>query len=284
MRTTLTLLTLVLCHVVNAQSFHVGVFTGISNYQGDLTNKVYGSTMMKPAAGLGLEYEFSDRFSLRSGLTYGKLAGDDKKNNVDLRPRNLNFTTNLYEFSLLGEYRVLNISDIGWTPYFFTGMAFYNFDPYTKDAAGNKVFLQPLSTEGQGLPQYPERKPYATTQFAIPLGAGFKYAINDDVRVAFEMGLRKLFTDYIDDVSSFYADEADLLAARGPKAVEMAYRGDELPGGNPAYPQKGDIRGGAKQNDWYYFTGVRVTFRLGGGYSASTGNSKRNVGCPVIKE
>ena len=40
------------------------------------------------------------------------------------------------------------------------------------------------------------------------------------------------FTDHLDDVSGNYVDEADLLAARGPLAVKMAYRGNELPGGD----------------------------------------------------
>lgn len=282
MRIPLTALVLFSVMLVNAQSFHVGGFAGVSNYQGDLTENFYGSKMIRPALGLGLEYEFSDRFSLRSAFHYGRVAGDDKKNGSALKPRNLNFITNIYEFSLIGEFRLLNMSELSWTPYVMAGIAFFNFDPYTKDTSGNKVFLQPLSTEGQGLSLYPESKPYANTQLAIPFGAGIRYQMTPDITVGFETGIRKLFTDYLDDVSTNYVDENDLLAARGPKAVELAYRGDELAGGNPNFPAKSTVRGNPKFNDWYYFTGVRFTIRLGGGYNASNVNSRRNQGCPSV--
>jgi hypothetical protein len=281
MRVILTTLTVFLSLFGNAQSLQATVFVGTTGYQGDLAEG-YLPKYIRPAAGLGLEYEFSDRFTLRSAFTYGKIEGHDKKNGNVLKPRNLHFATNIFEFSLTGEYSLLSLDNTNIAPYVFAGFGFFNFDPYTKDRAGNKIFLKPLSTEGQGLSQYPDRKPYQNTQLAIPFGGGVKYALNDNMRIGFELGIRKLFTDYLDDVSSFYADEADLLAARGPKAVELAYRGDELPGGNLNYPSKGDIRGGADQKDWYYFTGIRFTIRLGGGYSASNANSKRNMGCPSV--
>ncbi len=52
-------------------------------------------------------------------------------------------------------------------------------------------------------------------------------------------------------------DQNILLTARGPEAVEMAYRGNELEGGAP-YPPAGTVRGNPKAKDWYYFSGIRV--------------------------
>ncbi|HVG11800.1 MAG TPA: DUF6089 family protein, partial [Flavisolibacter sp.] len=193
------------------------------------------------------------------------------------RARNLNFESKISEFSLLGEFNVFNLENIRWTPYAFGGIAIYHFNPSTFDSSGIKYYLQPLSTEGQGLPGY-DTKPYALTQFAVPFGGGIKYAISDNVRLGFEVGMRKLFTDHLDDVSTSYADAADLLAAKGPKAVELAYRGDEAPSGNPQYPAKGAQRGGATQKDWYYFTGLHLTFRLNSG----GGGGKGGFGCPTV--
>jgi len=65
--------------------------------------------------------------------------------------------------------------------------------------------------------------------------------VTDNVVIAYEIGLRKLFTDYLDDVSTTYVDQATLLAARGPDAVKMAYRGGELKSGQP-YPAAGTMR------------------------------------------
>ena len=123
-----------------------------------------------------------------------------------------------------------------------------------------KYYLKPLSTEGQGLPGYPDKKTYSLTQLAIPFGGGVKFAVTDNLHLGLEVGFRKLFTDYLDDVSTTYADPADLLVARGQLAVDMSYRGDDV--GNPIYPAKGAGRGGPNYNDTYYFTGLHLTYRL----------------------
>src|SRR5690606_13448162 len=96
----------------------------------------------------------------------------------------------------------------------------------------NKVFLKPLSTEGQGLPQYPDRKPYKLTQFAIPFGAGVKFRVSRNTVLAYEVGLRKIFTDYLDDVSTTYVDQATLLQERGRNA------GRTHGHGLPQYPDR----------------------------------------------
>ena len=116
------------------------------------------------------------------------------------------------------------------TPYVFGGIALYHFNPYTRDTSGTKYYLKPLSTEGEGF--IDGRNNYNLTQFAIPFGAGVKLSLSDNVNVGFELGYRKLFTDYIDDVSTTYVDQSSLLVNRGSKAVELAYRGGELKNGS----------------------------------------------------
>lgn len=266
--------------------FHLGVFAGGSTYMGDLNDKAFKRT--KPAFGLSLNYELSDRVMLRSGLSFAKAEGGDRYSGSDYlkQIRNLSFQSNITEFSLIGELTVFNLYNIRWSPYVFAGLAAYRFNPYVNDSTG-KVFLQPLSTEGQGLPQYPDRKPYSLTQFAVPFGGGIKYNINDNIRLGVEIGFRRLFTDYLDDVSKTFAGEDELLSARGPVAVRLAYRGDEVPGGTSTYPDNGfppkdAQRGNPDTNDWYYFTGLHLTFRLGGGYGRSEGGGrKRSYGCPT---
>lgn len=78
----------------------------------------------------------------------------------------------------------------------------------SKNSAGNKYYLKPLSTEGLG---FLENRPYyKINQVSIPFGGGVKFALNDNVRLGFEVGMRKLFTNYLDDVSTTYAGK-DLL-------------------------------------------------------------------------
>jgi hypothetical protein len=184
---------------------------------------------------------------------------------------------------LLGEFNVFNLYNIKWTPYFFGGVAVFKFNPYTFDENNEKTYLQPLSTEGQGIEGY-SVKPYKLTQLSLPFGGGIKYAFSDRVRLGVELGIRKTFTDYLDDVSTNYAGEDDLLAARGAQAVALAYRGDEVSNGNPDYPEKGAMRGGAENLDLYYFTGLHLTFRLGGGGGGIfKGSGKKGYGCPIVK-
>ena len=242
--------------------WHVNLFGGISNYSGDLQNKIFTTDQSNGAFGLGLQYDLTPNISVLSGLNYGKVSAADKFNKPELQLRNLSFQSQIFEWNLMGEYNVFDISEKRFTPYAFAGIAVYRFNPYAYDTLGNKVYLKPLSTEGEGLSQYPGSKPYSLIQFAIPFGAGIKLRVTDNVTIAYEIAFRKLFTDYLDDVSTHYADETILLNAKGPEAVEMAYRGNEVKGGNPTYPLAGTMRGNPKNKDWYYFSGIRLSIGL----------------------
>jgi hypothetical protein len=268
-----------LVSIITLPSFsqvRLGIFGGLSNYQGDLTDKPYKSS--KTAFGLTASFPISQRFSIRTGLTLGKIAGADSlSDRPELIARNLSFQSKITEFSVMGEYNIFNIEDIRWTPYVFGGLALFHFNPFTYDSNQTKVYLQPLSTEGQGLQGYPE-KPYKLTQLSIPFGAGVKYAISDRVQIGLEVGLRKTFTDFLDDVSGGYADPADLLAGKGQQSVDLSYRGDEV--GDPTYPVKGFTRGNPKAKDYYYFSGLHLSFALGGGEGRSSGRG--GYGCPKV--
>lgn len=273
-----------LAGAANSQRFHVGIFGGLANYNGDLTDKYYPSKTTNGAIGITGNYEVTNHFRLRAGYTYAVVGGADRfAKDPEAVARNLSFETTLHEFSVVGELYLFDLGERRFSPYAFGGLAMYKYNPYAYDANLNKVYLKPLSTEGQGMQGYPDKKPYNLTQVAIPFGLGVKYAFNDNLQLAFEIGYRKLFTDYLDDVSGTYADPADLLAQRGQLAVDMSYRGDELPGGNPGYPAKGFGRGGAEFKDAYYFTGLHLTYRLGngnGGFGGGGGRRNR-MGCPA---
>lgn len=282
-----TLLFFLLFSVQSAFSqFHLGAFLGGSSYLGELNKAPF--TRFKPALGLTLNYELTDRIMLRGGYTFGKLEAADRygKDESVKQNRNLSFQSNLSEFSLMGELTIFNMYNINWSPYGFIGLAVYHFNPYVIDS-GQKVYLQPLGTEGQGIPGS-QVQPYQLTQISIPFGGGIKFNLNDNIRLGAEIGLRRLFTDYLDDVSGPYPDANELLNASGPQAVQLSYRGDEVPGESPGYPDvgfpsKGTQRGGPSKKDWYYFTGIHLTFRLGGGDGSTfSSGGKGNYGCPKV--
>lgn len=239
----------------------ISLFTGLINYQGDLNPNSVSVGHSKFAAGVSIRKPLSRWFALRGGINIGQLEAADRYNRDYLKPRNLSFFTTIKEAYAAVELSLLDINKSRFTPYMYGGIAVFHFNPWTYDNNGEKVFLKPLSTEGQGLSQFPSQKPYNLTQFALPFGVGVKYAVGDHIIIGFEFSQRKTFTDHLDDVSSFYVDREKLLAAKGPKAVELAYRGNALQGGSP-YPSHGNQRGTPTEMDWYYFAGLNIEIKL----------------------
>ncbi len=266
---------LLFSYCAQAQKIHVDLLGGVANYQGDLQDKRFTFSQSHVAGGVGISYDFTKHISARAGLMFSSLSGDDKLGRNLIR--NLNFKTGLSEVSAALQYNITDPADHLLTPYVFGGVAIYHFNPYTHDTSGNKFYLQPLSTEGEGFVAGVNN--YNLTQFAIPFGAGVKLSLSENLSVGVELGIRKLFTDKIDDLSSTYVDEALLLSNRGSKAVELAYRGGELKNGG-IYPPAGTLRGGAKNKDWYYFTGFRASLTLFNG-GIGGGGKQSKYGCPV---
>lgn len=270
---------------LQAQQVHVGVAGGLANYNGDLMDKLYPKKITNGFIGAIVHYELQDQIMIRGSYSFARVNGSDTySEKQNLQERNLQFESTVSEFVIVGEYYLFNLYEKRFSPYAFIGLGVFHFDPYAYDSLNRKVFLKPLSTEGQGI--YPDKKPYSLWQPVVPMGGGIKFAITEDIRIGFEIGLRKLFTDYLDDVSTSYPDVNDLLAAKGQTAVDFSYRGDEYPGGNTTFPTKDTQRGAAAQKDIYYFTGLTISFRPsfgsgGGGRSKSFGK-KSKFGCPTV--
>jgi hypothetical protein len=143
-------------------------------------------------------------------------------------------------------------------PYVFGGVGIFHFNPYTYDKHGVKTFLQPLGTEGQGMPEYPNRKPYSLTQLCLPFGGGIKIYVTKQCDLVYELAGRALFTDYFDDVSTTYIPTQEFIACNKTKTAELAFRQTDSPS-----PSKGDIRGNPNVKDWYFFSGLKLLIRLG---------------------
>ncbi|QEC66287.1 porin family protein [Panacibacter ginsenosidivorans] len=272
--------TLLAVYTLQAQRLHVNLFGGVSNYGGDLQAKGFTFKQSRPVVALGLSYEISEKFFIRGEYSFTNLGADDAlSNNYFQVRRNLNFKTVLQELNLIAEYDILNNYDHQLVPYVFAGLGVFQFSPYTYDSLGRKRFLRGLHTEGQGLTSYPDRLPYKNVQVNIPFGAGVKFALSDNIRVGAEFGFRKLFTDYLDDVSTDYPD----LALLAPRSAALSYRGDEL---KPpiAFPGAGAQRGNPKAKDNYYFLMFRLSYRLPFGNIKTDEHSGSNHrGCPPVR-
>jgi hypothetical protein len=148
-----------------------------------------------------------------------------------------------------------------FTPYVTMGVGVFSYDPYAY-LNNQKVFLRPLGTEGQGLAEYPDRKPYNTMAICFPLGVGIKYALNDRMNIGFEIVHRFTSSDYIDDVSKTYvgAEKFPVLPDGSPSQAfllqDRSYETGETIG------TEGRQRGFSKQRDQYIFAEVIFSFNL----------------------
>lgn len=246
-----------------AQYNEVGFLLGASNYKGELSRHLFNDKFIHPAVGIFYRHNFDRRSSWKIELMYGKISGNDAKAITPFElDRNLSFYSSILEVSPQFEFNFLPFetgrNDYSFTPYLFTGIAFFKFNP--KAAIGNSSYeLQPLGTEGQGTNGI---KPYKRFQVAIPIGGGIKIAVGD-IGIGIEVGARRTYTDYLDDVSTLYPEMNSLLAAKGPAAVALSDRSFSRLDTSASVPIAfGKQRGNASDNDWYLFAGVTVFWRL----------------------
>jgi hypothetical protein len=267
-----------------AQPLYVNIGGGMINYGGDLQKNFFTFDQANHAFNVGVSYRLSKYIAVSAAFTNGKLAASDSKSSTkDFHRRNLSFYSNLTEGSLILEAQLNDVPTINhFTPYIFGGAAIFHFNPYAYTLTGDKVYLQPLGTEGEGLPEYPSRKVYKLTQFALPFGGGIKYAISNTVIISAEVGFRKLFTDYLDDVSeNTYSDTSILRRERGELSAKMSFRSDET--NNPLQFSDKIKRGNPSRKDVYYICLIKLSFSLGSSGLSNNGYSKKmrkQTGCP----
>ena len=241
----------------------IGVKGGVSYYTGDLNSNHFSFT--KPAVGIIIRRNIDRRFAVKAEILILNINGDDRVSDDTIQlSRGLHFRSSVQEISSQIEFNFLPY-EVGnllynWTPYVFSGISIYNFNPQAENSIGQWVDLQPLGTEGQGTTAFPTRKKYSRTQVSIPMGGGVKLSLNETLSLTFSFSARKTFTDYLDDVSTTYPGNPTEFSSEN---LEMS---DPTNSHN-----KNEQRGNELKDDWYYFTGITLSFRLKG----------KNKGCEL---
>lgn len=261
------------------------------NYVGELDP---GPSFLSPGIkftryNLGLTglYRMGPRFSLRGNLSYGRIKGSDAENadfkdkNIHRKIRNLSFRGPLVEAKLDAVFDLFeNRSNFrkrpDYTPYAFFGVAYFYHNPEA-EYNGQWYKLQPLQLEG---------KKYSLHQISIPVGIGFRYKLAKNWDLAFEMGWRFTFTDYLDDVAGTYRNKNDfggdtIAIALSDRSMEglanneelakwvvenqgftLDDRGEIVPFGYGIHgAQRGDTKG---RRDVYIVTGFHLTYIIPG--------------------
>lgn len=266
----------------SAQYYEFGGGLGYSLYYGDLNAPDLSTNLSNAKFGgqLFLRYLPNKFLGFRTNLTIGKLSGDDRNSRLEFQKiRNLRFESILVEGALLGEFYVFGYDAKAGTqifsPYVTAGVGLLYFNPKA-DLNGVMHELQPLGTEGQGLPG--QAAMYSKLALAIPFGGGFKMKINDKYNFGVELISRFTFTDYIDDVSTVYANTDDLLAAYGPISQALADRRNEALGLENPLNTPGQIRGGAGVDDYYFTLMFNFTANIESVFGL--GKDKHSPDCP----
>ena len=235
-----------------AQSVELGVSVGAANYFGDLApTPVISET--KGAAGVFGRINLSSSWAWTNSIMYAQVSGND--NNFDFNAaRNLNFKTDIYEYSSVIEFNYLKygvgVLDKRFTSYLFTGISIFGFNPlgYYK---GQWYNLKDFQTEGVN---------YQTTAFAIPFGIGVKWILNKNFNFEGQFGFRKTFTDYLDDVSTTYPDITTKL--KGSAIAATLSDPSILLTDGTFINKKGYKRGNSDISDWYMIGQISLSYRI----------------------
>lgn len=210
-------------------------------------------------------YNLHSRMALRMSYLQGSIEADDKNSsNPILVNRNLNFHSDIKELAAGIEFyfapfyfgRKNGQKQIQGTAYFLTQLGGFYMNPKTS-INGEEIELRPLGTEGQGT-VLNKKGTYSNFQLCVPLGIGAKAQIGKRVTFNFDLGIRKTFTDYMDDVkSATFVDPSVLAQYSGEMAAALSNQ--SLDGARNGY------RGNPTTKDWYVYAGGMVSVRLGRG-------------------
>jgi Domain of unknown function (DUF6089) len=248
------------------QEGEFGIGLGAGHYFGDLNTRAR-INRAKLAGSLFFRKNFSNYIALRIGASFAQLGYSDIYNshNTYMYSRNLSFNSKVWELALQGDFNFFRFMpgepEYSFTPYITFGVGVFSYDPYAY-LRGEKIFLRPLGTEGQGSNLYPDRKPYSSMAISIPFGAGIKYSLNERINIGFEIVHRFTTTDYLDDVSKTYVDPSvfppnpDGSPSNALLLSDRSYEVGE-PIGIP-----GRQRGNSKQKDQFATAMFTISFNL----------------------
>lgn len=242
----------------------LGFSLGQMYYIGDL-NPFMPFNKSQWAFSFMYRYNLHSRMALRLSYLQGQVEADDKNSsNSILVNRNLNFHSDIKELAAGIEFyfapfyfgRKNGQKEIQGTAYFLTQIGGFYMNP-TTTINGEEVELRTLGTEGQGT-ILNKKGTYSNFQLCVPLGVGAKAQIGKRVTLNIDLGIRKTFTDYMDDVkSATYVDPSVLAQYSGELAAALSNQ--SLDGARNGY------RGNPTTKDWYVYAGGMVSVRLGRG-------------------
>jgi len=187
----------------------IGGFLGASYYFGNLnpSTHFYSPSI---AGGAIYKYNFTNRFALRLSVLSVKLTAKDA-DFKDLYQQYRNYSMNQ------------TIVDLG------TQIEF-NFLPFTLSKIRDRATPYVMT----GLAGFFSHSPNMSAfQICLPLGVGFKFALNDKYAIGVEYSIRRTFTPYLDGIT----DKTPFSFSPKQNVTTM-------------------------NNDWYFLTGIVLSYKF----------------------
>ncbi|HZL11941.1 MAG TPA: DUF6089 family protein [Prolixibacteraceae bacterium] len=208
-------------------SVDVGIFGGVGTYFGDMT-KVDFQKSVNPAYGGFFRYNFNPRYGLRFNVIYGTIGAEGEFESVQWT-----FDKNVLDISLQFEFNYLKYivgdKETPWSSYIFggVGMQSYNYE-YRVDELLNIVD-----------PTYIPNSSGSVISPTIPFGLGVKFDLSKRFGLGIEGGLRKSFSDKLDDLDDPLSHEDPLNAGVQINYTDMYHN-----------------------NDWTAYMGVHLVYKM----------------------
>lgn len=211
-------------------SLDIGVFGGAGTYFGDMT-KIEFSKSVNPAYGAFVRYNFNPRYALRFNVFNGTIGAEGEFNNQlwNVDPDTGNPVTNIWGFnknvmdvSLQFEFNffkyIVGQKETPYSTYIFGGIGVQNYEfDYYNVTNGNNSEITPT----------------------LPFGLGFKFNISKRIGLGIEGGLRKTFSDKLDNLD----DPLSFGIDKTTKYTDQYHN-----------------------NDWTAYAGIHLVYKLFYGY------------------
>lgn len=158
------------------QPWNFSIDFGTHSYNGDLGNELLEFSESDFQYGIGLATYLNPAFDLALKAKLMKLDRDNGPNDASFEKRNTSFETDNLNLNLMLRWKVF-ASNSDLNPYLTAGIGanFLQFDSGVRNKDNENA-----------------------TYFAVPFGAGFNFAINDNVMLNFEAIYNRTFEDGLD--------------------------------------------------------------------------------------
>jgi len=204
-------------------SVDIGVFGGAGTYLGDMT-KVDFQKSINPAYGGFVRFNFNPRYALRFNVINGTIGAegefDFKLPNPNTIGNSWNFNKNVLDISMNFEWNYLKYivgdKETHWSTFIYGGIGIQTYAYNYGDIEGSEI--TPI----------------------IPFGLGVKYNLSKRWGIGLEGGLRKTFSDKLDNLD----DPLSYMDESVTPSVQIKYT-DQF-----------------HNNDWTSYLGIHLVYKL----------------------